>query len=91
MAKIAGLPTGVVNRANELLSQLEVSHNQPHVTADAATGKAIVPVKPMQQMSLFTEYLDHPALSKLRELNLDAMTPMQAFDALRSLRQSAGE
>jgi DNA mismatch repair protein MutS len=90
VAKIAGLPTGVVNRANELLSQLEVSHNQPHVSGDIAAGKAIAPVKAKQQLSLFTEYLDHPALSKLRELNLDAMTPMQAFDALRSLRESAG-
>jgi DNA mismatch repair protein MutS len=38
------------------------------------------------QLPLFTEYLPHPALDSLRELRLDHMTPIQAFDALRSLR-----
>lgn len=37
------------------------------------------------QMGLFTEYLAHPAIDSLRELRLDHMTPIQAFDALRQL------
>jgi hypothetical protein len=37
-------------------------------------------------MSLFTEYLPHPAVANLKKLNLDSLTPMQAFDALRQLK-----
>ena len=37
---------------------------------------------------LFTEYLDHPAMDELRKINLDQLTPIQAFDALRELKNS---
>ena len=47
---------------------------------------------PGGQLSLFTEYLEHPAVAQLRELKLEAMTPMQAFDTLRRLLElSDGE
>ncbi len=41
------------------------------------------------QLGLFTEFIAHPAVSALQELKLDAMTPMQAFDALRALHAMA--
>lgn len=37
------------------------------------------------QLALFKEYVPHPAVDALKELKLDAMTPLQAFDALRKL------
>ena len=37
------------------------------------------------QLGLFTEYVEHPALAALRSLCLDDMTPLQAFDALRTI------
>ena len=40
-------------------------------------------------MNLFTEYLDHPMLAKLRSLRLDTITPLEAFDLLRSLHDEA--
>jgi hypothetical protein len=39
------------------------------------------------QLSLFTEYVNHPAIDRLRELKLEALSPMQAFDALRKLKE----
>jgi len=39
------------------------------------------------QLGLFTEFVPHPAVDSLRELRLDHMTPIQAFDALRKLRE----
>lgn len=48
----------------------------------AASGRA----RESGQMALFTEYLAHPAIDSLRELRIDHMTPLQAFDALRQLR-----
>ncbi len=101
VAKIAGLPANVVKRADELLEQLEVNHNTAaggggeeaslarigaRTGAGGTTG-AGVKVASAGQMSLFTEYLDHPVVSHLREIDLNALTPMQAFDALRRLRE----
>ena len=40
-----------------------------------------------RQLDLFTEYLPHPVVDELRKVNLDAMTPMQAFDLLRKLSE----
>jgi DNA mismatch repair protein MutS len=39
------------------------------------------------QYSLFTEYLEHPALEELRKTDLDRLSPLEAFDLLRRLRQ----
>ncbi len=98
VAKIAGLPKEVVNRANALLSQLAVSHSSPPLpqpeghdegALSAASSKKSRKPKPNEQLSLFTEYLDHPALAKLKTLDIDNLTPVQAFDILRKLREAA--
>ena len=41
------------------------------------------------QLSLFTEYLDHPVIEELRKLELDRLSPMEAFDRLRKLAERA--
>lgn len=38
------------------------------------------------QLSLFTEYVQHPAVDRLRGIAIDTMSPMQAFDTLRELK-----
>jgi len=83
VAKIAGLPRDVVQRANELLSQLAVSHHAPPAKPQAETEA------PPDQLPLFTQYVTHPALEQLRQVDLDNLTPMQAFDLLRRLREEA--
>ena len=87
VAKIAGLPANIVTRANELLAQLEVSHNGSVGTKfDAKLPGASAP-----QMSLFTEYIDHPAIDELRQIDVNAISPMQAFDLLRQLREQVDD
>lgn len=87
VARLAGLPQSVVGRAREVLASLAVHHG----LGEAATGAAVsMPAAHSNgQLGLFTEYLRHPAVDELRELKLDAMSPMQAFDVLRRLQQSA--
>ena len=41
------------------------------------------------QLSLFTEYVEHPAVAELRAVDLNALTPLAAFDLLRRLAESA--
>ncbi|MBI1368441.1 MAG: DNA mismatch repair protein MutS [Planctomycetes bacterium] len=78
VAKIAGLPDGVLTRANELMAQLQV-HTESHV------GKSPKP-QSQEQWGLFTQYVEHPALTQLRESDLNALSPLGAFDLLRKLR-----
>ncbi len=87
VARIAGLPTGVIARANELLGQLSVSHDRPA----CPSSERPPPSNPSaeSQLPLFTEYLEHPVIEKLRDMDLDQLTPMAAFDLLRQIYQEA--
>jgi DNA mismatch repair protein MutS len=80
VGRLAGLPEAVIERAKRVLDSLEVHHSTDEVPAADGIGD--------EQMSLFTQYVEHPAMGQLRELELDRMSPMEAFDALRALRAS---
>jgi DNA mismatch repair protein MutS len=80
VARIAGLPGPAVERAKALLETLTVE-------TEAVSAKSIPGPAPSAQLGLFTEYLDHPAVAELRAIRLEKMTPMEAFDALRRLRE----
>ena len=86
VAKLAGLPEPVVKRANELLEQLAVRHGNDAAAAKPAK-KVAAPVEPMPLFAAAAE--NHPALAALRELDLNTLTPMAAFDALRKLVDDA--
>ncbi|MHC4082081.1 MAG: DNA mismatch repair protein MutS [Planctomycetota bacterium] len=79
VARIAGLPAETVDRASVLLETLAVQTNTPK------PGKA----PPPAQLSLFTEYLQHPVVDELHKTDLTALTPLEAFDLLRRLREQA--
>ncbi|MSR41932.1 MAG: DNA mismatch repair protein MutS [Phycisphaerales bacterium] len=87
VARLAGLPDATVQRAKEILEALAVLPS-PDVAAQRSTARTAVRATSNTQMPLFTEFLDHPALAQLRALQLESMTPMDAFDALRKLKSS---
>ncbi len=79
VAKLAGIPSSVVERARQVLAALSVHHG-PSTTGPAQAA-------PVGQLSLFTEFVPHPAVDALREVKLEGLSPMQAFDELRKLQQ----
>lgn len=87
VAKIAGLPAQVVSRANELLSQLAVNHAGVAPAPPASTNVSTKTKNDASQLPLFTEYIEHPAMDELRKVDINALTPLQAFDLLRQLRE----
>ena len=92
MAKIAGLPAPVVQRANELLAQLEVKRHaaqNSNAPTDHDRNAARGPGSSDGQLSLFTEYLAHPAVEALRRLALNHLSPIAAMDELRRIRDLA--
>ena len=97
VARMAGMPTAVLESAERTLKALENSQ------ALERAG-ALTPVKPHNvkegrvesdgslQLSMFQ--LDDPLLESLRDrlkaADLNNMTPLQAFDLLRSLKEALG-
>ncbi|MBX2851740.1 MAG: DNA mismatch repair protein MutS [Phycisphaeraceae bacterium] len=76
VAKIAGIPDAVITRANQLLADLAVK-------SASAKPQAAKAAAPPPQMSLFKEYLPHPVMEKLTSTDLNALSPIEAFDLLR--------
>ncbi|MFG0251937.1 MAG: DNA mismatch repair protein MutS, partial [Phycisphaerales bacterium JB038] len=98
VAKIAGVPADTIGRADAILQNLERSHHHGRdltQAADDANDQARRPAagggrragREMEQLPLFTEYLPHPAIEALRQIDLQTLTPLAAFDLLRKLKQ----
>ncbi len=82
VAQLAGLPAAVVHRAREVLGTLEGEHR-------VAPGPAPVPADPEQLDLLGHAGIPHPLLERLRELDLDSLTPIQALVRLSELQKEA--
>jgi len=89
VAKMAGMPQSVVNRANEILADLEKTH------------KTEVPSKPVAdiashrsgyQLSIFQ--LDDPVLEQIKDeiknLDINNITPIEALNKLSEIRKLIG-
>ena len=97
VARMAGMPTPVLESAERTLRALENSEKLEAIGA-------LTPVKPHQtkegkvekdgslQLSMFQ--LDDPLLESLRDrlkgADLNNMTPLQAFDLLRAMKEELG-
>jgi DNA mismatch repair protein MutS len=80
VAKLAGLPNEVVERAREVLVQHEFAEQQ--ATAHLSPGAT----PPAAQLTIFTP-LSQPVLEKLREVDLNRLTPLEALNLLAELKK----
>jgi len=80
VAKLAGLPHEVVERAREVLVHHEFAEQQ--ATAHLSPGAT----PPPAQLTIFTP-LSEPVLEKLRELDLNRLTPLEALNLLAELKK----
>ena len=88
VARLAGLPPGVVARAREILGALERDElergGRPSFSDRAAA--------PQHQLGLFeTSEAASPVLRRLREIDVDRLTPLDALTLLAELRKQADE
>jgi DNA mismatch repair protein MutS len=80
VAKLAGLPIEVITRAREVLAEhesverLATNHLSPGATP------------PPTQLTIFTA-LSQPVLEKLREVDLNRLTPLEALNLLAELKK----
>jgi DNA mismatch repair protein MutS len=87
VAKLAGMPRAIVDRANAVLRQLEEAHrnSDENLTSNIA--------KPTQEdgMQLSFFQLDDPVLAQIRDellgLDINNLSPLQALNKLSTLRE----
>ncbi len=92
VAKLAGLPAEVVQRARQVLDSLRVSHDlgAEGVLESRSPDVGRVPARAEHdQLPLFKEYVPHPAIEELKGLTIEQMSPMEAFETLRRLIECA--
>ncbi|MCX7045406.1 MAG: DNA mismatch repair protein MutS [Candidatus Sumerlaeota bacterium] len=84
-AQLAGLPPEALQRAREILFDLEVGND---ITVRAGSRREPEPVGGAIQLSFF-ESLPHPIVEKLRLLDINSLTPVQALTLLADLVKEA--
>lgn len=91
VAKMAGMPVTVLERANELLGQLEQSHSNRQLSR----RKAKKPVSEADKYQLSLIQLNDPLLDQIKEdiLNTDinTLTPVEALMKLNEIKRLLGE
>ena len=92
VAKLAGLPTSVIERANELVTQLsdnDISASVRMIAKDTEKGKKHVTRKSdevdLGQISLFDTVTDETILDEMRNIDCNNLTPMEALNTLNIL------
>ncbi|MCX5683677.1 MAG: DNA mismatch repair protein MutS [Planctomycetota bacterium] len=84
VARLAGVPKEVVDRAREILTQLEAAHLDPAGKprmSPATPGPTVRTV----QLTLF-EGAGSALIEELKRLDLDRMTPLEALNTLREMK-----
>jgi DNA mismatch repair protein MutS len=80
VAQLAGLPRPVIQRAQEILKELEQEARAPGLRPKTIE---------VRQLSLFAA--GDPLADDLRRLDISAMTPLEAISKLYELQKKAGE
>lgn len=85
VAKMAGIPAKIINRAEEIMHQLEKAHSSAEMTKKESPSGA-----DNMQLSFFQ--LEDPLLNKLKEdiLNIDinTLTPVEALMKLNEIKKA---
>jgi DNA mismatch repair protein MutS len=85
VARLAGVPKEVVDRAREILSELEAAHLDPSGKPRIAPASGGPKVRKVQ-LTLF-EGVESAIAEELRRLDLDTMKPIDALNKLRELKE----
>lgn len=80
VAQLAGIPKSVVNRANEILQELEAQ----------GSDFAIRNQRDNQQIALFDDRR-HPVLEALKKINVESISPIDAITQLYELKRLLDE
>ena len=80
VARLAGMPPGIIERAKEILARLEGARDGRKDLEPGGRSESAAPA----QMGLFSS-TDDRLRGRLRDLNLSTMTPLEAMNVLHQL------
>ncbi len=94
VAKLAGLPESVIDRANEIVNELlanDISDIAKNITVDKSGGtsrkkKEHLDEVDLAQMSLFDTTSDDSIIDELRNIEISNLTPLDALNKLNELQ-----
>jgi DNA mismatch repair protein MutS len=89
VARLAGLPSSVLDRAREILAFLEKQHRPESGTAPAPSPMPRVKTARALQSSLFAT-LPEPLVEELRKVDPASLGPEDALSLIRRLKELAG-
>ena len=87
VARLAGVPHPVIVRAHEIQARLEVSEINQNTIGQNILGEDSV-IRKNEQMDLF-EYKKDEIIKELQDIDVMAITPMDAMNTLFLLREKA--
>ena len=83
VAKLAGLPLAVIERAREVLKEHEDAERR------ASDHLASEPAEPQLQLTMFTP-LSQKIVDRLRDTDVNNLTPLEALNLLSELKKQLG-
>lgn len=94
VAKLAGLPDEVIDRANRIVTQLcenDIVDLAKNIAVEGQAAQSRKQTKPLDdvdkaQMSFFDTISDDAIIDELRHLDISHMTPLEAMNALNELQ-----
>ena len=102
VAKLAGMPPSIIDRANHILKDLEMNSNKESLSANAESGpsatgglsaKRSVGTPQGYQLSLFA--LNDPVLEQIRDevtaIDINNLTPIEALNKLNEIKHLVGK
>lgn len=89
VAKLAGVPDSVINRAKELVEELsdaDITAAVKDLTAPKKKQKIVYDQVDMAQISLFDTVQDNDIIEEIKALDMSNLTPMEAMNILYNLQ-----
>ncbi|MEQ1912909.1 MAG: DNA mismatch repair protein MutS, partial [Vicinamibacterales bacterium] len=85
VARLAGLPPAVVQRAREILTALE----RDELTRGGRPAVTGTPGEPQQQLGLFQSRQEDALRERIAAIDVDRLTPLEALTTLAELKKDA--
>jgi DNA mismatch repair protein MutS len=92
VAKLAGMPKSVIDRANEVLGDLEQAHSKHSSAKPSKMQKSPGKPEPGMQLSFFQ--LEDPVLLQIKDqiagIDINNLTPLEALNKLSEIKKCIG-
>src|SRR5262249_30072090 len=91
VARLAGLPAAVIERAREVLRELESERTVEHLEARGGAPRGAAARRAAEPQQTLFAAPAHPLLDELRALDPESLTPLEALNRLAEWKKRLAE